>query len=140
MARIAIGAGVAIVALIVLAQLLAAGDRGEQWCAGRSRGMGRVKSVTVKAWPAVKLLWGDADEVRVQRGSAEAEPEQAAVLLREAKGHGERGGERGKRGRGRAEADGREARKARERAAGGGAGEREKTSSGRCRKGSRWRW
>ena len=48
---------------------------------------GTVQSVSVKAWPAVKLLWGDADSVRVQGGDAcKLSPAQTAKLLWEARG------------------------------------------------------
>lgn len=42
---------------------------------------GRVESVSVSAWPAVKLLWGDADSVSVRAGSLSVSPQQAAGLL-----------------------------------------------------------
>jgi hypothetical protein len=80
--RIAIGVTVAVVALVVLAQLLAPGiaarvvrDKLERY--------GSVKSVQVKAWPAVKLAWKHADEVRVSAGALKFEPGQAVALLQE---------------------------------------------------------
>lgn len=44
---------------------------------------GTVKSVTVKAWPAVKLLWRHADEVKVDAGTLTFSAGQAVSLLRE---------------------------------------------------------
>ena len=85
MARIAIGAGVAIVVLLVLAQLLAPGIAARV-VRGKVEQYGSVKSVQVKAWPAVKLAWRHADEVRVSAGRLKFEPEQAVALLKEAKG------------------------------------------------------
>ena len=49
---------------------------------------GTVKSVTVKAWPAVKLLWQEADEVDVDAGILTLSPGQAVSLLGEGKGTG----------------------------------------------------
>jgi hypothetical protein len=50
---------------------------------------GKVESVSVKAWPAVKLLWGHADSVTVRTGSLRSSQEQAAALLWEARGLGD---------------------------------------------------
>lgn len=47
---------------------------------------GNVKSVEVKAWPAVKLAWKSADEVKLSAGRLKASPDQAVALLKEAKG------------------------------------------------------
>lgn len=47
---------------------------------------GSVESVEVKAWPAVKLMWKDADEARVRAGTLKLSLEQAEALLGEAKG------------------------------------------------------
>ncbi|HTR72073.1 MAG TPA: hypothetical protein VMG80_00620, partial [Solirubrobacteraceae bacterium] len=47
---------------------------------------GIVNNVTVKAWPAVKLLWREADEVDVDAGTLTMSPEQAVSLLGEGKG------------------------------------------------------
>jgi hypothetical protein len=49
---------------------------------------GAVQSVTVKAWPAVKLLWGSVDSVRVRAKHLALSPAQAAKLLWEARGAG----------------------------------------------------
>ncbi len=42
---------------------------------------GKVESVSVSAWPAVKLLWGRVDSVHVRAKSLSMEPQQAAKLL-----------------------------------------------------------
>jgi hypothetical protein len=47
---------------------------------------GTVQSVHVKAWPAVKLLWGSADSVTVRVRSLRLSPVQTAKLLWEARG------------------------------------------------------
>jgi hypothetical protein len=47
---------------------------------------GTVESVSVKAWPAVELLWGHVDSVRVRAKSLALSPAQAAELLWEARG------------------------------------------------------
>lgn len=47
---------------------------------------GEVESVSVSAWPAVKLLWGSVDSVRVKAKSLALSPAQAAKLLWEARG------------------------------------------------------
>jgi hypothetical protein len=46
---------------------------------------GSVESVSVSAWPAVKLLWGQADSVRVKARRLALEPAQAAKLLWESR-------------------------------------------------------
>jgi hypothetical protein len=47
---------------------------------------GKVTSVQVSAWPAVKLLWHDADSVDVQATRLSVSPAQTGELLEEAKG------------------------------------------------------
>jgi hypothetical protein len=47
---------------------------------------GSVESARVSAWPAVKLLWGDADSVTVRARNLKLSPEQTVKLLREARG------------------------------------------------------
>jgi LmeA-like phospholipid-binding len=49
---------------------------------------GHVQSASVSAWPAVKLLWGDADSVRVKASGLKLSPAQAAALLWEGRGVG----------------------------------------------------
>jgi hypothetical protein len=71
--------------LLVLAQIflprLAAGR-----VSSRVGRYGTVESVSVSAWPAVKLLWGSVDSVRVKAKSLALSPAQAAKLLWEARG------------------------------------------------------
>jgi hypothetical protein len=83
--RIAIGVGVAIVVLVVLAQVLAP-RIAARVVRGKLEKYGNVKSVKVKAWPAVKLAWRHADEVKVSAGRLKVSPEQAVALMKEAKG------------------------------------------------------
>jgi LmeA-like phospholipid-binding len=47
---------------------------------------GTVESVSVRAWPAVELLWGSADSVSVRARSLSLSPTQAAKLVWEARG------------------------------------------------------
>jgi hypothetical protein len=47
---------------------------------------GSVESVSVSAWPAVKLLWGGADSVTVRARRLKLDPQQTVKLLREARG------------------------------------------------------
>jgi hypothetical protein len=73
----------AVVVVLVLAQLLLPGI-----VAGRVRAKldryGTVQSVSVSAFPAVKLLWGDADEVKVRASSLKMTTAQTVALLAEA--------------------------------------------------------
>lgn len=83
--RIAIGAGATIVVVVVLAQVLGPGIAARV-VREQVEKYGTVKSVQVKAWPAVKLAWRHADEVRVSAGRLRMSPEQMMGLLGEAKG------------------------------------------------------
>jgi len=47
---------------------------------------GDVQSVSVSAWPAIELLWGDAGTVHVHARSLSVTPAQVAALLWEARG------------------------------------------------------
>jgi hypothetical protein len=47
---------------------------------------GSVESVSVRAWPAIELLWGSADSVSVRAQRLSLSPAQAAKLLWEARG------------------------------------------------------
>jgi hypothetical protein len=47
---------------------------------------GKVQSVHVSAWPAIELLWGDADAVTVRAGSLKVSPGQTGKLLWDARG------------------------------------------------------
>jgi hypothetical protein len=83
--RVAIAVGVAFVALVALGQWLGP-VIAARVVRGKIERYGTVRSVTVRAWPAVKLLWRHADEVRVRAGALKLSPEEAAGLLGEAKG------------------------------------------------------
>ncbi len=48
---------------------------------GRVARYGKVESVSVKAWPAIELLWGKADSVEVQAGSLSVPSDEIAKLL-----------------------------------------------------------
>jgi LmeA-like phospholipid-binding len=50
---------------------------------------GSIQSVSVEAWPAVKLLWGRADSARIRTGSLKLSPGATAKLLWEARGLGD---------------------------------------------------
>lgn len=80
-----IAVGVALVALVALGQWLGP-VIAARVVRGKVARYGTVRSVTVKAWPAVKLLWRHADEVRVRAGALKLSPEEAVGLLGEAKG------------------------------------------------------
>jgi hypothetical protein len=83
--RIAAWLAGAIVLVLVLAQLFLpalAADR----IRSRVQRYGTVRSVTVKAWPAVELLWGKAESVNVKAGSLKISKAQMAKLLGEARG------------------------------------------------------
>lgn len=82
MGRVAIGAVAAVVAVLVLAQLFgpAIAARVVKGKVGR---YGTVRSVSVKAWPAIELLWRHAEEVRVQAGALRLSSGQAVGLLGE---------------------------------------------------------
>jgi hypothetical protein len=74
-----------VLLLAVLAQLLLPRIAASRVSARVGR-YGSVASVSVSAWPALKLLWGDADSVRVRARSLSLSPAQVAELLWEARG------------------------------------------------------
>jgi hypothetical protein len=75
----------AIVLVLVLAQVFLPGIAASRVRA-RVGKYGTVRSVTVKAWPAVELVWGQAESVKVTAGSLRISPAQTVKLLEEAKG------------------------------------------------------
>ncbi len=85
MSRLALFLAGGAVLLLGLAQLflprIAAGR-----ISSRLGRYGTVESVHVKAWPAVKLLWGSADSVTVRARRLRLSPAQTAKLLWEARG------------------------------------------------------
>ncbi len=79
--RIVVGLAVAIVLVLVLAQLLLPAIAAERVRA-RVGKYGTVESVSVKAWPAVKLLWGQRGlGDACARGALQLSPQQAVKLL-----------------------------------------------------------
>ena len=83
--RIAAWLAGAIVLMLVLAQLFLPAIAASR-VRSRVEKYGTVKSVTVKAWPAVELLWGKAESVDVKAGSLSLSTAQMAKLLGEARG------------------------------------------------------
>lgn len=83
--RIAAGLAGAGVLALALAQLLLPGIAASR-ISGRVGRYGHVRSVHVSAWPAVELLWGDADSITVRASSLSLAPARAAKLLWEARG------------------------------------------------------
>jgi hypothetical protein len=71
--------------VLVLGQLLLPGIAASR-VSSRVGRYGKVESVSVSAWPAVKLLWGSVDSVRVRAGSLALSAAQAAKLAWEARG------------------------------------------------------
>jgi hypothetical protein len=85
--RIGAGAAGVLGLALVLAQLLLPRFVASR-IASRVGRYGAVQSVSVSAWPAVKLLWGSADSVVVRAGALAMTPSQAADLLGEGGGAG----------------------------------------------------
>ena len=83
--KIAAGLAGAVVLVLVLAQVLLPRIAASR-ISSRVGRYGTVQSVSVSAWPAVELLWGSADSVRVRARSLALSPAQAAKLLWEARG------------------------------------------------------
>jgi hypothetical protein len=83
--KIAGGTAGAIVAVLALAQVLLPGIAARMVRAKVGK-YGTVKSVKVKAWPAVRLVWGEAEEVKVAAGQLKVSPQETVALLKEAKG------------------------------------------------------
>lgn len=73
----------AIVLVLALAQLLLPRIAASV-VSSRVGRYGKVESVSVSAWPAVKLLWGSVDSVHVRVKSIAVSPEEVAKLLWEA--------------------------------------------------------
>jgi hypothetical protein len=81
--KLALAIGGGVVVLLVLAQVIL-----PRIAVSRIRSRvgryGTVESVSVSAWPAVKLLWGSVDSVRVKARHLVLSPAQAGKLLWEA--------------------------------------------------------
>jgi hypothetical protein len=75
----------AVALLLVLAQLFLPGIAASR-ISSRVGKYGTVESVSVSAWPAIKLLWGRADSVTVKAGRLTISPKQTAKLLWDARG------------------------------------------------------
>jgi LmeA-like phospholipid-binding len=84
-ARIAAGSAGAVVVLLALAQVLLPRLASSR-VSSRVGRYGTVQSVSVSAWPAVKLLWGHADSVHVHANSLSLSPGQVSGLLWEGRG------------------------------------------------------
>jgi hypothetical protein len=80
---IAIGVGVGVVLLLVLVQLFLPGIAAQQLRDRLSKN-GRVLSVQVSAFPAIELLWHDADKVTVRMASYRSGTGHISSLLDEA--------------------------------------------------------
>jgi hypothetical protein len=79
---VAAAALAAVLLVLVVAQLLLPSITAQR-LRERLAADGNVQSVSVSAFPAVKLLWGHADEVHVRFASAEATSARIAELLGE---------------------------------------------------------
>ena len=85
--RIAGGVIVAIAVALALAQLVLPGIAADR-IGSRVGRYGSVQSVSVRSWPAVKLLWGDADSVKVRARDLSLSARQAASLVWEGRDAG----------------------------------------------------
>ena len=86
--QIAGGVVAAVLLALVLAQILLPKIAASTISSKLAR-HGRVQSVSVSAWPAIKLLWGSADSVTVRMHTFDASTHQAASLVWEGKDAGE---------------------------------------------------
>jgi hypothetical protein len=85
MVRVGLFLAGGLVLILVLAQVFLPGIAANQ-IKGRVARYGTVQSVSVSAWPAVKLLWGSVDSVTVRARSLKVSLAQTAKLLWEARG------------------------------------------------------
>jgi hypothetical protein len=83
--KVAAGIAAGVLLLLVLAQLALPSIAANR-IRSRVGRYGSVRSVSVSAWPAIELLWGDAGSVHVDADRLSLSPQQAAKLLGEAKG------------------------------------------------------
>jgi hypothetical protein len=74
-----------VVLVLVLAQLLLPRIAASV-VSSRIGRYGKVESVSVHAWPALKIVWGSVDSIRVRAKSLTLSPAQAAKLLWESRG------------------------------------------------------
>jgi hypothetical protein len=82
--RVAVAVAGGVLLLLVLAQVLLP-KIAASTISSRLKKYGSVQSVSVTAWPAVKLLWGSVDSVRVRARALKVSPAQTAKLLWEAR-------------------------------------------------------
>jgi len=85
LSRLALGLALGVILLLAIAQLVLPRIAVSR-IKSRVGRYGTVESASVSAWPAVKLLWGSVDSVRVKAKSLTLSPAQAASLLWEARG------------------------------------------------------
>lgn len=83
--RLLIAVPAVVVLVLALAQLLLPRIAASR-ISSRVARYGRVQSVSVSAWPALTLLWGDAGSVHVRASSLSLSSAQVAELLWEARG------------------------------------------------------
>jgi hypothetical protein len=83
---LAVVAGV-LLAVLLIAQLVLPRVAARR-ISSRIGRYGTVQHVSVSAWPAVKLLWGNGDSAHVEAGHLALTPAQASALLWESRGMG----------------------------------------------------
>ena len=83
--RIALGLLAVAALVLVLAQIFLPGIAASR-IRSRVARYGSVESVHVEAWPAIELLWGHADKVRVSARRLALTPAQTASLVAQASG------------------------------------------------------
>jgi hypothetical protein len=82
--RLLLGAGLLVVVVLVLAQLVLPGIAADR-IRSRVAKYGTVLSASVSAFPAVELLWGHADSASVKAGTLHTTPHQTVKLLHDAR-------------------------------------------------------
>jgi hypothetical protein len=85
LARLTLWGAGAIVVLLGVAQIVLPKLAASR-ISSRVQKYGTVQSVHVSAWPALKLLWGDADSATVRASDLRLSPGESAKLLSEASG------------------------------------------------------
>jgi hypothetical protein len=83
--RIAAIVAAALLVVLVVAQIVLPGIAASR-ISSRVGRYGHVEHVSVSAFPAIELLWGDADSVEVKASSLALAPGQAVSVLREGSG------------------------------------------------------
>ena len=85
MIRLLLALAAGALLLLLLAQVFLPGIAASR-ISSRVGRYGELESVKVRAWPAVELLWGDADSVTVKARRLSLTPPQAAKLVWEGRG------------------------------------------------------